>query len=112
MVSRSCSSCNKDLQKVEYSANQWKKGPSAKCKSCIANGGPPATTAKPTPKIDEPLPTSREEKTPAAVVVDDNKAEEEAAAKKKADELAAAEWVYYFCAYDDVHNMICIKYIR
>jgi len=89
MVSRSCSSCNKDLQKVEYSANQWKKGPSAKCKGCIANGGPPATTAKPIPKIDEP--TSREEKTPAAAVVVDNKAEEEAAAKKKAEEVAAAE---------------------
>jgi len=91
MVSRSCSSCNKDLQKVEYSANQWKKGPSAKCKGCIANGGPPASTVKPTPKIDEPLPTSREEKTPAAAVVVDNKAEEEAAAKKKAEEVAAAE---------------------
>lgn len=95
MVSRSCSSCNKDLQKVEYSANQWKKGPSAKCKGCIANGGPPATTAKPTPKIDEPLPTSREEKTApaaAAVVMDDKaNAEEEAAAKKKAEEVAAAE---------------------
>ena len=93
MASRSCSSCNKDLQKVEYSSNQWKKGPSAKCKGCIANGGPPASTAsKPTPKIDEPLPTSREEKTPAAaVVVVDDKAEEDAAAKKKADEIAAAE---------------------
>ena len=93
MASRSCSSCNEDLQKVDYSATQWKKGPSAKCKGCIANGGPPASTAsKPTPKIDEPLPTSREEKTPAAaVVVVDDKAEEDAAAKKKADEIAAAE---------------------
>jgi len=91
MVSRACSSCNKDLQKVEYSANQWKKGPSAKCKGCIANGGPPATTTKPTPKIDEPLPTAREEKTPAAAAVVDDKAEEVAAAKKRADELAAAE---------------------
>ena len=93
MASRLCSSCKEDLQKVEYSANQWKKGPSAKCKSCIANGGPPASIAKPTPKLDEPLPTSRDEKTPpaAAVVVDDNaKAEEEAAAKKKAEEIAAA----------------------
>ena len=45
MASRSCSSCNKDLQKVEYSANQWKKGPSAKCKSCISGGGSSSVAA-------------------------------------------------------------------
>jgi len=49
-MSRSCSSCNKDLQKVEYSANQWKKGSSAKCKSCISGAGSNsvATTIKDT----------------------------------------------------------------
>ena len=53
MASRSCSSCNKDLQKAEYSANQWKKGPSAKCKSCISRGGGSSvatTTTKDTQK--------------------------------------------------------------
>jgi len=56
MASRLCSSCNKDLQKAEYSANQWKKGPSAKCKSCISGGGSSsssiaaATTTKDTQK--------------------------------------------------------------
>ena len=50
MASRSCSSCNQDLQKAEYSANQWKKGPSAKCKSCISGGGSSNSVAATTTK--------------------------------------------------------------
>ena len=49
-MSRSCSSCNKDLQKAEYSANQWKKGPSAKCKSCISGGGGSSSSVATTTK--------------------------------------------------------------
>ena len=52
MASRSCSSCNKDLQKVEYSANQWKKGPSAKCKSCVSGGGSSVAAAATTTTKD------------------------------------------------------------
>jgi len=33
--SRTCSKCNKSLQRDDYSKNQWKKGLMAKCKGCI-----------------------------------------------------------------------------
>jgi len=34
--SRTCSKCNNNIQRDDYSKNQWKKGLMAKCKGCIA----------------------------------------------------------------------------
>ena len=79
MPTRICSSCNKDLQKGEYSKNQWSKGAASKCKGCVA-GVPPPTSE---PKKEETV----VEQPPEVV---DNKAEEDAA-KKAAEEKAAAE---------------------
>ena len=39
MSTRACSSCNKDLQRSEYSKNQWSKGAASKCKGCVTGGG-------------------------------------------------------------------------
>ena len=76
MATRTCSSCNKDLQKGEYSKNQWSKGAASKCKGCVAGVPPPAEKEE---TVVEPPPE-----------VVDNKAEEDAA-KKAAEEKAAAE---------------------
>eukprot|EP00571_Detonula_confervacea_P012768 CAMPEP_0172300086 /NCGR_PEP_ID=MMETSP1058-20130122/2260_1 /TAXON_ID=83371 /ORGANISM="Detonula confervacea, Strain CCMP 353" /LENGTH=1224 /DNA_ID=CAMNT_0013009771 /DNA_START=28 /DNA_END=3702 /DNA_ORIENTATION=+ len=51
-TTRICSSCSEDLARSEYSKNQWSKNPTvAKCKYCIAAGGPspPATPPKAPP---------------------------------------------------------------
>ena len=45
--SRTCSKCNKNLQRDDYSKNQWKKGLIAKCKGCIA------LSQQPNLKVDE-----------------------------------------------------------
>ena len=39
MSTRACSSCNKDLQRSEFSKNQWSKGAASKCKGCVTGGG-------------------------------------------------------------------------
>ena len=78
MATRTCSSCNKDLQKGEYSKNQWSKGAASKCKGCVS-GVPPPSEPKKEETVVEPQPE-----------VVDNKADEDAA-KKAAEEKAAAE---------------------
>ena len=77
MATRTCSSCNKDLQKGEYSKNQWSKGAASKCKGCVS--GVPPSEPKKEETVVEPQPE-----------VVDNKAEGDAA-KKTAEEKAAAE---------------------
>ena len=84
MVTRTCSSCSRDLQKSEYSKKQWsKKAAASKCKTCVEGG-----EINPAPIKDE-TPVNADTAVANEVVDVDTKAEEEA--KEAADEKAKKE---------------------
>lgn len=83
MVTRTCSSCSKDLPKSEYSKKQWsKKVSQSKCKTCVEGG-----EVTPAPTQDDKTPVAAD--TAVAKEVVDTKAEEEA--NKAAEEQAKKE---------------------
>jgi hypothetical protein len=54
MATRTCSSCQKNLPKSEYSKNQWAKKDVSKCKGCVDGGNTnPEPTSAPVAKKEE-----------------------------------------------------------